>query len=118
MITDSLSKPQIMLLQSILKNVNTTIRKQTVEALRWRGYINNDELSLTQNGFNKAIESLPLKEQCYFLNIQLQDISLQRESKYPENDAKLYFEKEGFDSYSIGYFKRSVQRKVFICHSS
>lgn len=92
-----LSKPQISVLQNILKNVNKPVKKQTIEALRWRGFIDDSKILLTQQGFNKAIESLSLEEQCGFLNIQLHDILIHRANRYPENDAKLYFEKDGYE---------------------
>lgn len=90
------SKPQIKALQYILDNSNGKISKQTIEALRRKGHIQETTMELTEMGFNMAVASTSLRKQCESLDIELRVEELKRNHKNPELDLMDYYKAKGY----------------------
>jgi hypothetical protein len=90
----SLSKPQQNLLVRLLnKTENGSFSMNTFKALKRRGLVNENNL-LTKSGRWRAIELIPLDEQCLNLSLELKNITVESLSN-PEFQSFKWFKNKG-----------------------
>lgn len=86
----SLSKPQRAFLIELLNKRNkNSYSESTLRSLKRRGLVNESK-SLTESGFQKAVELIPLEEQCQHLVLDLKKIEVESFSN-PELQAFEWF---------------------------
>lgn len=92
----NLSKSQIKFLKNRLSERNNleSYSKNTITALQRRELLNQDG-DLTNKGFLKAIELIPLEQQCEFLSLNL-DTKTFKSLDFPELQAYKWYKSKGF----------------------
>lgn len=92
----SLSKPQRDLLVKLLnEGENGSLSMNTLTALRRRGLVNENDL-LTKSGIQRAIELIPLDEQCQHLSLDLKKIPV-NSFRNPEFKSYEWFKSKGYE---------------------